>query len=153
MMGNSSATNLEPLIVQSFLFDLANEFYFSSWNQNKAKELQALVEESGIADNVAQRLGQIVFNSAAGSSLPGAYWGERKYYGMVRNLTEALGMVEREVSNYPGLQAVASWLSQHIEDVDRIRETTERMVGRVVVDGLRRLDLDHPSKYGGPERA
>ena len=149
MMGASLATSIEPQIIQSFLHSLASDFYFSSWHKNKAKELYNLVENSGFpnAHNVAHNLSLTIFNPAAGSGTPGEYWGEREYYGMVRNLVDTLKMVKKEVPDYPGLQPVADWLSQHINDVDHIRETTEKMVERAVANGLKRLDIDDPSKY------
>lgn len=154
MMGNSHAQNLDEVIIRDMVFDAAAAFFFSPWNKGKAKELEALVEtEMGEkypdrpTGGVKGTLSQKVFNSHAGSSQPSRYWG--RYGGALDMLEEAAQAVKQQL---PHLTDTRAWLEQHIKDVDAIRTTTEAMIHRAVKEGLKKLGLDDPSKYGGPQR-
>ena len=159
MMGGSMSTDLAPLLVRSFEFKLAGDFFFSRWNKAKSEEIQKLtlselagkpILDSRIKpENVARHLQLTVFNPSAGSSMPGRYWGGREYPGMVRDLIEARNLIKGQ---FPGLIEVIDWLNQHIVTVDTIRKTTEAMINKAVMLGLKKLNLDDPSKYGGPRR-
>lgn len=158
-MSSSMATRLDDQLFRSFTFRLASDFYFSRWNKQKANEIEKLallalatspqVNTRIKPENVARHLKLTVFDPSAGSSMPGRYWGERKYPGMVRDLIEARDLIKGQ---FPDLIEVIDWLNQHIVAVDTIRETTEDMVRKSVKAGLKKLDLDDPSKYGGPRR-
>lgn len=149
MMGNSMATELDPLLVQSFAFDLAGAFYFSQWNKGKAQEVADLVRETSLpnAANVARNLSMMVFNSHSGSSQPSQYWGPLRYSSRLKDLAGLTG----ELRKYDA-DDVADWVESYLMDVEAIRVSTEQMIEKAVGSALKKLGLSDPSMYGTKAR-
>jgi len=159
MMGNSMAKELDPQLERSFEFNLARDFYFGRWNKAKSEEIRNLIFDEFAAhppedarakpEYAAPHFQRTVFNRARGSLYPNSYWGDRRYAGMVRDLTEARDLLRKQ---FPEFNRAIAWLNQHIDDIDDIRNNTQTMIHKAVTTGLKKLDLDNPRKYEGPQR-